>query len=75
MALTNPYDLIVLDLMLPGLGGLELLRRLRAAGRRTPVLVLTARDTAEDIVREIWHVEPCPIAPSPPPDAAGPAGA
>jgi len=51
MALTNPYDLVVLDLMLPGLGGLELLRRLRAAGRRTPVLVLTARDTAEDIVR------------------------
>ncbi len=51
MALTNPYDLIILDLMLPRLDGLELLRRLRAAGRRTPVLVLTARDTTEDIIR------------------------
>lgn len=51
MALSNPYDLIVLDLMLPGLDGLDLLARLRDAGRRTPVLVLTARDTTDDVVR------------------------
>ena len=51
MALSNPYDLIVLDLMLPGMDGLDLLARLRDAGRRTPVLVLTARDTTDDVVR------------------------
>ncbi|MFZ5926899.1 MAG: response regulator transcription factor [Acidobacteriota bacterium] len=44
------FDLIVLDLMLPGLGGLELLRRLRSAGDGTPVLVLTARDSPADVV-------------------------
>lgn len=44
------YDLIVLDLMLPGLGGLELLRRHRAAGGRTPVVVLSARDEKESVV-------------------------
>ncbi len=37
-----PYDAVVLDRMLPGLDGLEVLRRLRAAGRTTPVLLLTA---------------------------------
>ena len=47
----NEYDLIVLDLMLPGLSGTEVLRRLRAEGRRVPVLLLTARDTVEDRVR------------------------
>lgn len=40
---TEPYDLAVLDLTLPGLDGLEVLRRLRVRGGRTPVLVLTAR--------------------------------
>lgn len=44
------YDLIVLDLMLPRLGGVELLRRHRAAGARTPVLVLSARDDKDSIV-------------------------
>ena len=51
MALANPYDLILLDLMLPHLDGLALLEKLRAAGKRTPVLVLTARDTTQDIIR------------------------
>ncbi len=51
MALGNPYDLIILDLMLPHLSGLALLEKLRAAGKATPVLVLTARDTTEDIIR------------------------
>jgi DNA-binding response OmpR family regulator len=51
MAKTNPYDLVVLDLMLPKIGGLEIIKRLRAAQNRTPVLVLTARDSTEDIVQ------------------------
>jgi DNA-binding response OmpR family regulator len=46
----HPYDVILLDLMLPGIGGLELLRRLRAAGNTVHVLVLTAKDTVQDRV-------------------------
>jgi two-component system, OmpR family, response regulator MprA len=42
--LEHPPDLIVLDLMLPGVDGLEVARRLRAAGDMVPVLMLTARD-------------------------------
>jgi DNA-binding response OmpR family regulator len=44
------YDLIVLDLMLPKLDGLELLRRFRREGNKTPVLVLTARDEKQSVV-------------------------
>jgi len=44
-------DAIVLDVMMPGMNGFDLVRRLRAAGRQTPVLMLTARDAAADIVR------------------------
>jgi len=44
------FDLVVLDLMLPGRSGLEILRTMRARGMRTPVLVLTAKDTVEDRV-------------------------
>ena len=50
MALSNPYDLIVLDLMLPDIDGLDILRRLRAEGLDTPVLALTARMSTEEIV-------------------------
>ncbi len=46
----TPYDAVVLDRMLPGIDGLEILRRLRAAGLATPVLMLTARDAVEDRV-------------------------
>ncbi len=49
--LSESYDLIVLDLMLPKIDGLEILRRLRREGRRVPVLILTARDTTQDIIR------------------------
>lgn len=49
-ATSGAHDLIVLDVMLPGLDGLELLRRLRAEGHRTPVLVLTARSEVESRV-------------------------
>lgn len=44
------YDLLLLDLNLPGLGGLEVLRRLRAGGVQVPVLILTARDDLDDRV-------------------------
>jgi len=42
------YDLVILDLMLPGLNGTELLRRIRRQGGNAPVLVLTARDALND---------------------------
>ncbi|TCZ52618.1 response regulator transcription factor [Roseicella aquatilis] len=47
---TEPYDAVVLDLGLPRLDGLSLLRRWRAAGRTMPVLILTARDAWTDKV-------------------------
>lgn len=47
-ALSNHYDAIVLDLVLPGMDGLEVCARLRHAGVATPVLMLTARDTLPD---------------------------
>ena len=45
------YDAAVLDILMPGMDGLEVLRRLRYAGSSTPVLLLTARDTVSDRVR------------------------
>ena len=49
LAVSNSYDVIVLDLMLPGLDGLEVCRKLRKEAKNaTPVLMLTARDTLED---------------------------
>jgi len=51
MATENPYAAIVLDVLLPGLDGFELCRRLRDAGIWAPVLMLTARDEIGDRVR------------------------
>lgn len=48
---TDRFDLMVLDLGLPGLSGLELLTRLRESGNDLPVLILTARDTVDDRVK------------------------
>ncbi|MEU9418626.1 response regulator transcription factor [Streptomyces sp. NPDC051000] len=49
LALTGgPYDAVLLDLMLPGLGGHEICTRMRAHGDRTPVLMLTAKDGEHD---------------------------
>jgi len=47
---TRQYDLLLLDLMLPGRDGLEILRTIRKKGMSFPVLILTARDTVEDRV-------------------------
>jgi len=51
MAEVNEYDLIVLDLMIPKIDGLEVLRRVRGNRNNVPILVLTAKDSVEDIVR------------------------
>jgi DNA-binding response OmpR family regulator len=51
LAESNEYDSIVLDLMLPGLDGLSVLRQLRDQENNVPVLILTARDTIDDRVR------------------------
>ena len=45
-----PYDLLVLDWMLPGCSGVEICRKVRAAGSEVPVLFLTAKDTLDDRV-------------------------
>lgn len=47
-AMEQDYDALILDLMLPGLDGLDVCTRLRAAGRQVPVLMLTARDSLGD---------------------------
>lgn len=46
----NPPDLVILDVMLPRIGGLEICRQLRAEGNRTPILMLTAMDDISDRV-------------------------
>jgi DNA-binding response OmpR family regulator len=51
LASSHEYDTVILDIMLPGMDGLTVLERLRAQGKQTHVLLLTARDTLEDRVR------------------------
>ncbi len=49
LAVTNKYDCIILDLMLPGIDGIEVCRKIREDARKnTPIIMLTARDTLED---------------------------
>jgi DNA-binding response OmpR family regulator len=50
MAESNEYDAVLLDLMLPIMDGAQVLRRIRQAGQRTPVLVVTVRDEKESVV-------------------------
>jgi two-component system copper resistance phosphate regulon response regulator CusR len=50
LASTYQYDLIILDLMLPGLGGTEVLRQIRWTNPQVPILILTARDAVSDKV-------------------------
>jgi len=51
MAQSNEFDLVLLDVMLPGIDGFSVARRLRGEGIRTPILMLTARDATPDIVQ------------------------
>lgn len=53
IARSNLFDIIILDVMLPGLDGFEVARRLRKDHIQTPILVLTARDAPEDIVKAL----------------------
>lgn len=50
LALTGDYDLLVLDIGLPGMDGFEVLRRIREAGSSIPIIILTARDSASDTI-------------------------
>jgi heavy metal response regulator len=50
LAQINEYDLIILDIMLPKLDGMEVLRRIRGNGSSVPILMLTAKDSTEDII-------------------------
>ena len=51
MAHVHDYDLLILDVMLPGKTGIDILREMRRENAPVPILLLTARDTSEDIVR------------------------
>lgn len=51
LAYENPYDVIVLDLMLPIKDGITVLKNLREGGIYTPVLILTAKDSTDDVVK------------------------
>ena len=51
LAMTGDYDLVILDVMLPGMDGWQVLQLLRKAGRDTPVLLLTARDRVDERVK------------------------
>jgi len=67
LATSRDYDVIVLDLMLPGMDGIELLERIRATGDDCRVLIVTARGTVEDRIKGLdlgaddYIVKPFPI--------------
>lgn len=54
-ALQHKFDLIILDIMLPGMNGFEILNRLHQNGVRTPVIILTARNAEEEVVQGLKH--------------------
>ena len=68
LAESYDYDLIILDLMLPGLSGAEVLRRIRRKNHSVPILVLTARDATEEKVSQFeagaddYLTKPCAFA-------------
>lgn len=49
LARTTPYDVVILDLLLPKMGGLDVLRKLRAGGCTSRIIILTARDSPADV--------------------------
>lgn len=51
MACTENYDAVIMDVMLPGMNGFDVVKRLRSQGNRVPVIYLTAKDTVEEIVQ------------------------
>ena len=63
----EPFSAVVLDLGLPKMDGLEVLKRVRSEGQKLPVLVLTARDTASDVISGLdsgaddYMVKPCDL--------------
>jgi len=54
-AAINTYDLVILDVMIPGRNGFEVCRELRKSGQRMPILMLTARDAVEDRIAGLDH--------------------
>jgi two-component system, OmpR family, copper resistance phosphate regulon response regulator CusR len=54
-AAINSYDVIILDVMIPGKNGFEVCRELRRAGQKVPILMLTARDAVEDRIAGLDH--------------------
>lgn len=54
-AIQQSYDLIILDIMLPGLNGFEVLAKLRQKGNSTPVIILTARNAEDEVVQGLKH--------------------
>ena len=55
LAEINTYDLIILDVMIPGRDGFEVCQEVRKSGTRTPILMLTARDAIEDRIKGLDH--------------------
>lgn len=54
-AAINTYDIVILDVMIPGRDGFEVCRELRKSGQRIPILMLTARDAVEDRIKGLDH--------------------
>jgi two-component system alkaline phosphatase synthesis response regulator PhoP len=54
-AVQIPFDLIILDIMLPGMNGFEILSKLRQKGVKTPIIILTARNAEEEVVQGLKY--------------------